>query len=494
MSNEVVVIPSNIELPARLRGVDIASQIAAQNAVAAGGIKTGAAFPKISIKANKFHIVDGDETTTLTMPAEPGQPILPRMCLEIAVVAANPAVSKTYYASEFVEGSKAAPDCQSSNGLTPDASIAAPQHTNCTNCPKAAWGSAISKLSGEDIPACSDSKQLAILPAGDLNFKMLGLNITKGSIKNWGLYVKALTGRNMLLMETVTNVTFDATKNGVLQFGFNRYLNDEEAAKVKERAKGDDVKAIIQPSVFVPAAPTLPAPTPAVALAAPASAPAPASTPAPTPAATAPNFGAAPVTSPSIAAAAATFAAPATPPAAAPTDEPPKRTRAKRTPAPAAASDGSHLPAGIKAAFDALPEGSPTRAALLAQFPPPAAPAVADPFAGQPPHVAAAVNAVGGLATPAGQTVFKSLTGKDAPNVAAPAPATAPMATAPAVTATVAPVAAAPSPAPVAPAFTAPAAPAATAPTPAVVASGASLADILKAKLGITAPANTTVQ
>lgn len=477
MSNAVIVIPSNIELPARLRGADIAAQIAAENAAAAGGIKAGG-FPRVSIKANKFHIVDGGEMTTLTRAAEPGQPPLPIMCLEVVVIASNPALSKTYYEGEFVEGQADAPDCQSANGVTPDGFVAAPQHSNCASCPQNAWGSAISKFSGKEIKKCGDSKQLVVLPAGDLNFKALGWAIQKGSLTNWGGYVKALTGRNFPVQQIVTNVVFDATANGVLQFSFNRFLTDEEYARVQERAKGDDVKNIVSPAVFVPPPAQLAAPAAAPALAAPAPAPAPAP--------------AAPVTSPSIAAAGAAFAAGATPPAAAPAaEEPPKRTRAKRTPPAPVAGDLSHIPAPIQAALAALPADSPARAALLAQYP---APAAADPFAGQPPHVKMAVDAVGGLGSEAGKTMFATLTGQ--PIAAAPTPTPAPQ------------VPVAPAVAPVAPVAVAPAAPAPnfgatppaeTAPTPAVTASGASLKDRLQKILqgngaATGAPAGTTVQ
>lgn len=74
----------------------------------------------------------------------------------------------------------------------------------------------------------------------------------------------------------------------------------------------------------------------------------------------------------------------------------------------------------------------PAQAAPAVAPPPPAAPAPAaapipvDPYADQPPHVKAAVEASGGLQSPAGKAVYKSLTGKDyvdqAPPPATPAP------------------------------------------------------------------------
>ena len=180
MTTALQVVPSNLELPAHLRTPDIIAAIAAANAAAAGGVRAGG-FPSISIKANRFAIKDGDETQALmTPPAAPGQPALPMGCLEVVVVDANPALSHTYYEGEWVEGENKEPNCRSSNGVTPDADVATKQAAVCATCPKYAWGSAISKLSGKPVRACHDSKQLAVVPAGDLTYKMLGLNIKAG--------------------------------------------------------------------------------------------------------------------------------------------------------------------------------------------------------------------------------------------------------------------------------------------------------------------------
>ena len=182
MSTQLSVIPQGTQLPAHLQGPDAAAAIAAANAAAAGGIKTGG-FPRISIKGGKFHEKDGGETKTYFMPALPGQPALPMMCLEAVVVAANPALTKLYYPSDYVEGDDKEPACSSSNGVTPDPHIAAPQSSVCATCPQNQWGSKVSTMSGKDIKACDDNKQLVVLPVGDLAYKALGLTITKATLR-----------------------------------------------------------------------------------------------------------------------------------------------------------------------------------------------------------------------------------------------------------------------------------------------------------------------
>jgi hypothetical protein len=356
-----------MQLPAHLATPEAAAQIAAANAAASGGIKTAGGFPRISIKANKFHeidaAIDAGAPRTYMVTAVQGQPALPMMCLEAVVIAANPAITKTYYEGEYLEGSVEAPNCQSSNGIVPDAHVVKKESPVCATCPKNQWGSKVSKLSGKDIKACDDSKQLAILPGADLTYKALGLEVHKGSLKNWGLYVKALSERGYPITGLVTNITFDHTANGILQFAFNRFLTPAEYAQVQARAEGADVKAIVTPTQTI----ALPAPAVQAALPAPAQAPvAPIAPPAPAPVAPPPpappvqaaGFGAAPA------------AAPATP-TAAPVAPVAPRTRKPREKAPAAAVDLSHLPPAIKAAVEACGVDSPAGVALLAQFPAP---------------------------------------------------------------------------------------------------------------------------
>lgn len=502
MSTAVSVVPSNLQLPAHLQSPDIAAAVAAANAAAAGGVRSGG-FPSIGIKANKFSIKDGDETTVLMLaPAAAGQPPLPMMCLEIVVVDANPALSHTFFQGEYVEGEHLEPTCRSANGVTPDADVVAKQNPVCGTCPQYQWGSKISKLTGKPVRACGDSKQLAVLPVNDLNFKTLGLSVKAGSLKNWGTYIQALSGRGYGVSTLVTNVTFDQTANGVLQFSFNRFLSEAEYIRVNERKAGDDVKVITAqsrgvavPALAAPANLGLPAPDVAAPVYATSSAPTagfgavaapePVAPTNPTP--EAPFAGLEPHVEAAVAAvgglgthaglrtykaltgvdfmelikapapaAQTTVPSPvATPAAAAPAPEPAKRTRRTRAemeaakaaeapattapaPAPApAAPDLSHIPADILATINAVGAASPAGQALIAAYPPP-------------------VQASAPVAAPPAATATD------------PSPVTTPAAAAPTTGFGAAPVPAAQ-----------------TAPTAQVVASGASLAEKLRAKLGL---------
>lgn len=423
MTTELVTLPANLTLPAHLQTPEAAAAIAAANAAAAGGIKAGG-FPSVSIKANKFHEKENGELKTYMQPAVGGQPPLPLMCLDVVVVAANSALNKTYFEGDYVEGEVKEPLCRSSNGIAPDTDIATPQHAVCATCKQNAWGSKVSKISQKDIKACDDAKQLAVLPAADLGYKALGLLVHKGSLKNWGQYVNALSGRGYPITGLVTSITFDATQNGVLNFAFNRFLTAEEDAKVKERATGTDVKTIVAQSRTIAPAVALPASTAAL----PGVVVATAQTPVANvevgagvaSVATATGFGA------TAAAPAAT--APATTEAAAPRT---RRTRAQIAADETAANTTkatagvdptlAHLPADVLQAVTALGKDSPGGKAMLAAYPAPKPElAVVDPYAGQGPHVKVAVEACGGLQSEAGAKTYQQLTGKLASGAAAP--------------------------------------------------------------------------
>lgn len=369
-----VALPANMELPAHLRTDAVAAAVAAANAAAAGGIKIGS-FPRISIKGSKFHLVKDGEITTLTDPANPN---LPLMQMDVVIVAANPGISKVFYEGDYQMGDDREPNCSSDNGIVPDAHIAVKQHTDCATCPQNAWGSKVSKVTQKDVKACSDTKRLAVIPSKALKYPAAALVVTPAALKDWGAYVSGLSQRGIPVDSVITLLTFDMTAAfPKLQFTFGGFLSAEDYALAQARAKDDDVRNIVAPqrSIAAPRVPALPKPAEA------------APPPPPT------GFGA-----PS-----APAATPATPPTT-----PQRAPRAPRAKPPAEAQAAAATAAAATAAQVAGITGAAQQAAT----------AVVDPYAGQPAHVKLAVDATGGLDTPAGQSTYKALTGKD--YVAAP--------------------------------------------------------------------------
>jgi len=162
----------------------------------------------------------------------------PRNSIEVVLVKASPAVSKIFYASGYVDGSTAAPDCWSGNGQTPDASVQNKQHTTCADCPMNAWGSRVTEA-GKQGKACADSRRLAVVPIADIaNEAYAGpmlLRVPAASLKDLKAYGDFLNGYNYPYYAVATRIAFDA-KEAYPKFVFSaiRALNEEEAQLVAE--------------------------------------------------------------------------------------------------------------------------------------------------------------------------------------------------------------------------------------------------------------------
>ena len=383
-----VQLASQINVPAHI--LELAKKFGGANTGAAGGIRA-AGFPRISLAGSKFHLMQDGEKQLIT---DPTNPQLPKMQLETVVIGWNELLSKTYYEHDYEEGGDAEPDCSSEDGIAPEGHVQKPQSQQCATCPQNAWGSKVSKVSGKPIKACSDNKRLALLPLASLDYKVLGMIVQPGSLKNWAVYVKQIEAIGVPLWMVETRIMFEPTANfPKLVFSLGRFLTPEEIAKVQTRMNTDEVHAITSPRKLIPIQP----------VAAPAAIPAPAAPAAPVipqafapaapPVAQAPVAPAAPVIPQAFAPAAPPAAAPVAPAAPTPTPEKPKR--AKKADAPAAPTSAV-----------AFPEGTA-------------------------PHIVAAVTAAGGLASPAGAAVFAALSGGAVAAQPAPAPTPAPSAPAP---------------------------------------------------------------
>ncbi len=435
MSTAITTVPA--QLPAYLQ--KFSEKTRGINEGAVGGIKA-ASWPRINIGGSKFSIVRDGEKTLI---ADPSNPALPKMQLELVVVGHNPAVSKIFYDGAWQEGDAEEPDCSSDDGVRPDSHIAAPQSNACATCPKNQWGSKISEQ-GKQIKACSDNKRLVVVPEHDLKAEPLEFTIKPASLKEWANYIRGLSSRGIDVSTCVTHVYFDPAANfPKLLFKFGRFLTEEELAVAVARMDDESVRMIALPRSTRAPNPVPAAPAPAVA---------------PPPVAPAAPIVSAPV-------------APAPAPAAPEIVDPYAGQPAHVQPAVEAAG-GLSNPGG-QAVYKALTGKD-------APAPAPAAPPV-DPYAGQPPHVKAAVDASGGLESDAGKAVYKSLTGKDAPGAdqkpkrgRKPAtPAAAPAQPAPAA-----------APAPAQPAAPAPSFAAAPAQTAAPENLGASIDELLKKAMG----------
>jgi hypothetical protein len=304
MSN---IVPVNIQVPAHLAGrVGVPSVL---GAALTGGLSSGQSFPKISIKASRFRIVEGDTET-----------VLDSTNLDVVVVGANPRLSKTWYAKAWSKDAEpTAPDCFSLDGVGPDPEATDPQNDMCASCPQNAWGSKVTD-SGQQIKACSDNKRLAVVAADDASGPVYLLSVTPAALKGLNQYQKELSVRGIPPEIVKTRVSFDTDASfPKLKFTFGGFLDADTQETVDGLFGTEAVKEITgetpRTPVAVPkiAAPAPVAPRPAVRAAAPVEEPAPAPAPAQA-AAPKRGFGA---SKPAAPAAAAPAAKPAAKPAAA---------------------------------------------------------------------------------------------------------------------------------------------------------------------------------
>jgi len=272
MSN--ALIPANITIPAHL-----AARVGVPSALASsltGGLTSGNSFPRISIKASRFRIVEGDTET-----------VLDSTTLDVVIVGANPRLSKTWYAKQWTPDSEPqAPDCFSLDGIGPDPESTDPQNDLCASCPQNAWGSKVTPQ-GQQIKACSDNKRLAVVAADDPTGPVYLLSVTPAALKGLNQYQKELSVRGIPPEIVKTKVSFDTDASfPKLKFSFSGFLDADTQQVVDGLFSSDQVKEITgetpRTPVAVPkiAAPAPVAPKPAAKAAVPVEEPAPAPAPA----------------------------------------------------------------------------------------------------------------------------------------------------------------------------------------------------------------------
>lgn len=171
-------------------------------------------FPVISIKSKVFHICRGEDKELVTRPDDPDEPA---SHISVVVIKTHKGVARTFYASNYEEGSAEKPDCYSNDGITPAADAENQQCKTCAACPQAQWGSRITE-SGKKAKACNEVKRLAVAAPGQLNDPML-LRVPTTSLKNWDQYVDMLKKRGAVPAQVVTKISFDhAVSHQLLNF------------------------------------------------------------------------------------------------------------------------------------------------------------------------------------------------------------------------------------------------------------------------------------
>ena len=212
----------------------------AANAALAAGVSAG--YPIISYKGKVWHIVEGGERTLVTI-GEGRNANDPAASLEAVIILANPALNKVYYPDGYEEGSTERPLCHSDDGITPAADAQEKQSPACGTCPHNEWGSKISDT-GSRGKACADSRRMAIASPDDLDNPML-LRCPAASLKTLLAFGQQLDKRGWPYFALVTRIGFDSSlAYPALTFSPERWLDEDELAKVTAMQDDDLVKTI----------------------------------------------------------------------------------------------------------------------------------------------------------------------------------------------------------------------------------------------------------
>lgn len=206
----------------------------AMNREAAKGAGGGESPNRISIKASRFRLIVGGEQVK----------VFEEPYLDVVMLRANPEASKMFFEGEYDPNAEdKMPRCWSDNGIHPSPNVDNPVNRWCKNCPKNAWGSAISKISGKKIKACDDRKRVAIVPASNVASDAYQLSIPGASLGEFAKYLRMLDNVSPAVPYNgvVTRLSFDTEADYPrLQFEPQRYLTDEEYEEVSQRFDTDE--------------------------------------------------------------------------------------------------------------------------------------------------------------------------------------------------------------------------------------------------------------
>ncbi|KRQ07509.1 hypothetical protein [Bradyrhizobium manausense] len=231
------LVPQNFgPVSTRFQGVAVTDDLSA-------GVQAG--FGIMGYKGKVWSLRKGGQETPLMRPDGDG----PRNSIEVVILKASAHVSKIWYENGYVEGSTAAPDCFSSNGVTPDPASKKRQHNACATCPMNQWGSRITPA-GKQGKACSDSKRLAIAPAEDIKNEAFGgpllLRVPAASLRDLAAYGEKMSALGYQYFAIATRIAFDPGEAyPKFVFGAIRPLTDAEADLVLEMRDSRQVTTIL---------------------------------------------------------------------------------------------------------------------------------------------------------------------------------------------------------------------------------------------------------
>lgn len=221
----------------------------------------GANYAVVSFKGKVFRIKHGGTETPITIQFNGQEYAAP--FLDVVIPLANPALSKTYYASGYVEGSDESPTCWSEDGRNPLAPMEqrpivpqTGQHcTDCLLCPMNAFGSKINQDTGKGGKACADTRKLIVVPL-DVNGNVdadnaryggpMLMRVPAASLTVFAEYDRKLQSMGVPYFAVVTRMQFDqSVAYPKFQLSPQRMITEAEANQILALRNGPQVQAIL---------------------------------------------------------------------------------------------------------------------------------------------------------------------------------------------------------------------------------------------------------
>lgn len=236
------VIPKHIaELQSEFRNIDAVTTV-----------------PSLTYEGRTWSVNVNGQKTRLVKRDENGDEVaMPVM--RVVVLDYNKRRGRAYFTGAFDPANTSGPACWSNDGIMPDKAVAEPQAHECANCPMAAKGSRVTEQN-RPVAACGQFRLLAVAPLNGLGGPALKLKLAvtsdydetspdmaKDNYFAWQQYKKWLQSRNVVATNTVvTKLRFDPkTTYPKVMFQAERFLDDDEAAKVRISMANGDIGAIL---------------------------------------------------------------------------------------------------------------------------------------------------------------------------------------------------------------------------------------------------------
>ena len=229
----------------------------------AAGIKSS--FAVMTFKGKTWGIRHKGSTLQLLQRDAQGTIVGAIPTVDVIILKAATAISKSYYIEKYKEGDFNQPDCFSTNGQVPDPASPHLQNPTCRGCKWDAFGSRRMD-DGRNAKACQDSKRIAIVPAADIKNEAFGgpmmLKLPPSAFNALSELEVQLHMQGYRYYGLVMRLSFDHTvAYPKIMITPIRVLNDHEMTEVLELQKPEIVDRILSEELFeVSADPSQPDP------------------------------------------------------------------------------------------------------------------------------------------------------------------------------------------------------------------------------------------